>query len=69
MRNVFVVAEFEPFWINENKLNFIGTSAVQDRNDESVYTDGFARPGCSGNQKMGHLCQIGNVVKPIDRFA
>ena len=69
MWNIFIKAQLEAFWIDEDELHFVGSRAVENRNDQRVYADRLARAGRAGNQQVRHLCKICNVVETIDRFA
>ena len=49
MWDVFIKSQFQALGIDQDELNFVRACAVKNRDDQRVYTDGFAGAGRAGD--------------------
>jgi hypothetical protein len=57
--NVFVKTELETLGIDQDELNFVGTRAIENRNDKGVDADRLARAGGAGPAVGPVRCAVG----------
>ncbi len=68
MRDVGVQPELKPLWVDHDKFHFVGPCFIKDRHHERVDADRFTGTGCTRDQQMRHLGEIGDVIYTIDRL-
>ncbi len=56
--DVVVELELDDLRINEHEFDFFGRALVQDREDDGIDADGFARASCARDEEVGHLGEV-----------
>ena len=66
VRYIGVQPEFEALRVDHDELHLVRPRLEKDRHHERIHADGFTRTRRTRDQKVRHLREVGNVIKPVD---
>ena len=58
MGNAVVNAQFHHFGVHHNEFDILRARLVQEANDDGIHAHGFTGTGGTGNEHMGHFCNV-----------
>ena len=65
MGNVFIQAQLEPFRVDQDELQVIGTCLIEDRHQKRIDEHTLARARRAGDKQVGHGGQFRHANPPV----
>ena len=73
MRNAVINRKFNLFWVNHQKLDFVGRRVIKNADNHRIQANRFTGTGRTGDKQMGHFGKVrvsavaGNVFAERDK--
>ena len=69
MRQHVVLLQLDDLGVNHHEAQLIRCEAIEQRRDDGIDADGFARASAAGDQTVGHLREIGDDRMAVNILA